>query len=177
MALFNYYDFQIGLAVSKVNEEIEFFTKSEYANEYIIRERVTYLQNRLGMNKPLPRVLSSFDRNGIRREIKKMNIDDYTKDISNMMYELPWKKLKEFHKIAKFDEYVDSLIYDKKVPDKKRKKNRDMLKAELKNGMADKRYAKGKTVIDYNQKKMLIDSISSVYLDPDSNLYEIDWDM
>lgn len=174
---FNYYKFQIEMVRDKLNTEIDFFTSSEFHNEIVVQERIAYLQNRLGSDKPDRKIMSSVDRSGNMREIKKMDLDEYAHDMNILVFDMPWNKLKEVHRIMKIDEYVNNLNYPKKkISEETVAENKLFIKTEIVQGLKDKRFAKNKSVIDYDQKKMQIDSISSVTYNAKHGIYEIDWD-
>ena len=95
---FDYYAFQTSIARKKIEEEIDFYEKSEFKNEILVIDRIKYLKNRLGINIPEQKTVASYDKFGNKREIKKMNLEDYGKDMNIMMFKLPWEKLKEINK-------------------------------------------------------------------------------
>ncbi len=177
MTFFDYYKFQTNIAIEKITEEINFYESCEYHGVLPVTERVIYLRNRLGLNKPNSSMVESFDRYGNKFEVKKMNLDEYAKDMNSLVFNRPWNKLKEFHKIMKIDEYVDNLTYDsKKSSEEKINKNKQYIKDKIIEGLRTKKFTKNKSVIEYDQNKMIIKSISCLDHIKKKNSYEIDWD-
>lgn len=175
---FDFYVYQINMGRKKLNEEINFYESSEYCREYVIAERITYLKSRLGISGYNQKILSSFDRNGNKYEIKKMNLDDYAKDMDIIVFNLPWDKLREIHKTMKIEEYISKLDYPKQKSSKdKINKNKLFLKDEIISGLKNKKFAKNKSTVDYDQVKMEITSISCVVYNKKRDVYEIDWDL
>lgn len=172
---FDYHNFRFQMGVAKIKEEIEFYQNTQY--EILpINEYIAYLKNRIGADRPEFATMTAYDRSGNRYELKKMNLDEYAKDIDMMTFNRPWTKLREFHKIMKIKEFVDSLKYGKNATIKSVEKNKNYLKNELCKGLKTKRFVKNKSVIEYQQEVMKIKSISSVIFNKKTGLYEIDWD-
>lgn len=177
MSNYDYADYRKSSITNKINEEILFYENSEYNADYPIDEYVIYLKNRIGVNKYEPLKPVHYDMHGNRHEIKKMNLDEYSKDMDIIVFKKPWNKLKEFHKIMKIKEYVDSLEYKENKKNRKTKisNNREFLKEELCSGLKDKKFGKGKSEIVYDEENMLITSMSPIKYDRKSNLYKIKW--
>lgn len=178
MSNFDYYTFQINIVIEKINEEIDFYTKSEYANHYPINEYIAYLKQRIGIDKLETTAMMQYDNAGNRREIKKMNLDEYSKDLDILVYKKPWNKLKEFHKIVKIKEFINRLEYNnkKEVNKKQIEKNKKYIKDEICSGLKNKKFGKNKSTIEYDPEPMTITSVSSVWYNKKTGLYEIDWD-
>jgi len=176
MTNFDYYEFQATLAIDKIQEEIAFYEASSYANCYPFRDYLLYLRSRIGIDKPKENSMYRYDGTGNKREIKKMNIDEYSKDIDVMMFNRPWKKLKEFHKIMKIKEFIDILTFGKKAKPKKIAENKKYIQDEICNGLKTKKFNKNKSEIVYDQKNMKIISISCLDFNKKNGLYNIDWD-
>lgn len=170
---FNYYEFQINTVTEKIHEEIDYFEKSEYGNQYPVDEYLIYLKTRIGVNKKEPSFISHYDTSGRRYEMTKMNMDEHGKELDVYVFRKPWTKLKEFHKIMKIKEYVDNLKYSRKCTPKKINENREYLKQELSTGVKDKKFGKNKSEIEYDTEKMMIISISC--LEKKKGLYKVDW--
>lgn len=177
MSNFNYYDYRIKMVTDKINEEIDFYENCDYHDVFIINDYLTYLKNRIGTNKIETTTITHYDNFGNRHEVKKMNMNEYNKDIDNIMFNKPWMKLREFHKIMKIKEYVNNLEYGKKVKEKDILKNKKYLIDEICSGLKNKKFCKNKSEIIYDQKNMSILSISSVDYKKKTGLYEVDWDM
>ncbi len=176
MSNFNYYDYRIKMVTDKINEEINFYENCDYHDVSFITNYLTYLKNRIGTNKIETTTMTHYDNLGNRQEIKKMNMNEYNKDIENIMFNKPWNKLREFHKIMKIKEYVNNLEYSKKVKEKDMIKNKKYLIDEICSGLKNKKFGKNKSEVLYDQKNMSILSISSVDYNKKTNLYELDWD-
>lgn len=173
---FDYYKFQIDCGIEKINEEIEFYTNCSYANIYPINEYLIYLKYRIGIDRIEPTSMNHYDKAGNKCEIKKMNMDEYGKDLNIMVYKKSWTKLREFHKIMKIKEYIDGLTFGKKCKQKDIDKNKKYLKQEICAGLKTKKFGKNKAVVDYDQDKMVITSITCLEYNKKTGLYEIDWD-
>lgn len=172
---FNYYDFRVKMAKKQVNEEIAFFEKNKYGNVAPICEYLTYLRGRLGIDRKDFRPMMRYDGTGNRCEIKKLDMDEYYKDLKVIVFKKPWNKLMEFHKMMKIKEFIDDLGYGKKVNKNRKIRNRIHLKREICNGVRDKKFGKNKSIVEYDPKNMVIESISCLIFDKRSGLYEVDW--
>jgi hypothetical protein len=176
MTNFDYYKFRIENVTKKINEEIAFYENDSRFKDLPIALYLTYLKSRVGMDKIEYPSITHYDTSGHKHEIKKMNIDEYVKDMDINTFSRPWMKLREIHRIMKIKEFVDTLEYHKKTKESKIMKNRDYLKNELCLGLKSKKFGKKKSVIDYHQESMLIVSISCIDYNKKTLLYEIDWD-
>lgn len=174
---FDYYNFQRNSVIEIITNEIEFYENSEYHNLYPINDYLTYLKNRIGIDKPIIMPLVRYDGIGNRCEIKKMDLDEYVKDMDVYVFKKQWQKLREFHKIMKIKEWVDSLPFNEKNTLGTVQENKDYLKTELCNGLKTKKFCKGKCKIIYDTEKMKIVSISSVVYNKKRGLYAIKWDI
>ena len=173
---FNYYDFQFKMVVDKINEEIDFFDHYEFSKCYPFNEYLTYLKGRIGIDRIEQKTMSYQDNSGNKHEIKKMNMDEYGKDLDVYVYKRPWNKLKEFHKIIKIKEFVDNLTFGKKCKPKEIEKNKKYLKDEICNGLKNKKFGKNKAEVTYDSQNMVIISISCLDYNKKKGLYEIDWE-
>ena len=177
MALFDYYTFQTNLAIERINEEINFFEQCDYNRVPLITDHIAYLKTRLGGNKYNSLTVTSFDKEGNKREIKKMNLDEYTKDMNTISFNRPWNKLREIHKIMKITEFADALKYKNNLSATKIEKNKLYVRDGIIEGLKMKKFLKNKSVIDYDCTKMMIISISSLVYNKKRHLYEINWDL
>lgn len=171
MALFDYYSFQTKLAIEKINEETQFYKNSEYAGLPFINDYVTYLETRVGKQS---KTNYKFNFTANRPVVKKMDMDEYAKDMQELAFARPWNKLKEVHRVMKITEFVDGLKYksNSKNPDK----NRQYLKDELIDGVKTKKFTKNKNVIEYDEANMCITSMDCVYYNKKKHKYEIEWE-
>lgn len=178
MSNFDYYNFRIKNVIDKINKEIKFYENCEYAKIYPLNEYIEYLKSRLGMDKKNEvNAMTQYDNMGNKREIKKMNLDEYTKDMDILVFSRPWNKLKIFHKMMKIKEYVNSLEYQKKVDEKKIIKNREYILKEISNGLNNKKFGKNKAEVIYDPESRMILSISCLSYNKKTKLYEVDWDL
>lgn len=175
MSNFDYYGFRIKTVTNKISEEILFFEGTEYAKVPPINKYLLYLKNRIGADRVDDRPMAHYDNLGNRFEIKKLNMDEYAKDMDAMVFKKPWNKLKEFHKTMKIKEFVNGLVYGKIAKPKDIAKNREYLRNEICGGLKTKKFSKNKSEIMYDQDKMCIQSISSLSFNKKTGLYEIDW--
>uniref|UniRef100_A0A6C0LS21 Uncharacterized protein n=1 Tax=viral metagenome TaxID=1070528 RepID=A0A6C0LS21_9ZZZZ len=172
---FDYYKFQQKITINKIHEELTFYEKSEYKDYPEIREYITYLRSRIGLDKQQINIpIITGDINGNEFEVKHMNIDEYNKDMDKISFERPWIKLKPFHKIMKIKEFVNSLTYSNKISNDKMKDNREYISSTLIEGLSNKKFRKGASIITYNENLMKIMEISCVSCNK-KGLYEIDW--
>lgn len=174
---FDYYNFRIKFVTEKINGEITFYEKCEYGKIYPVKDYLSYLKGRLGKDKYEMSTMTHYDGAGNKCEIKKMILDEYTKDMDIFVYKRPWNKLREFHKNMKIKEFINDLKYDKKTKPKDVSKNREYLIKEICFGLKNKKFGKNKSEIIYDQEKMKIISISCLEFNKKIGLYEIDWDL
>jgi hypothetical protein len=176
---YDYYAFQTNRTINKINEEVEFYENCEFNKVPFITDYVVYLKTRLGANRPIQNTgpITIIDKSGNRKEIKKMNMDEYNKDMVNTTFGCIWSKLKPVHKMMKINEFVEGLKYDsKKISQEKINKNKESIKEQVIAGLTEKRFLKNGSIIDYDQKKMCINTISCVIHNKKKHLYEVDWD-
>lgn len=159
---FDYYNFQIKYVTEKINKEIDFYQKSEFNDVYPFDEYLIYLKNRLGIDKE-----EKYNYNYGKAEFQKMNLDEYSKDMDILVFQKPWNKLREFHKIMKIKEYIDNLVI--------KKQNKKYLKDELEKGLKEKRFTKNKSSVIYDSENMIIEEISCMIYNKKSKTYTIDW--
>lgn len=167
---FDYYAFREVRIRSKINEELNLYEQGDFAdlkdlpplNQYI-----SYLKTRIGTNTK-----NKYKNNA--RPHEHLSMIEYGKDLDILVYQRPWNKLKNIHKIAKIKEYINNMEYDKGTPEQIEKNKTDLIE-QLSEGLTSKRFVKGKSVIEYDQGEMIITEISCVSLGK-KGLYEIDWD-
>jgi hypothetical protein len=176
MSNFDYYNFRIKFVTEKINEEIAFYENCAFYNLHPVKEYLLYLKGRLGMDKLEINTMTHYDNAGNKCEIKKMNLDEHVKDLDIYVFQKPWNKLREFHKIMKVKEFIDGLKFGKKAKANDIIKNKEYLKKEICSGFKNKKFCKNKSEVVYDQKKMIITSISCMDFNKKTGLYEIDWD-
>ena len=177
MTSFDYYDFRKKNAVAKINEEIAFYENCIYSKSYPVNQYLLYLRNRIGMDKIESATITHYDGAGNKKEIQKMNMDEYVKDMDIYIFSRPWIRLKEIHKTMKIKEFIEGLVYSKKLKESTIAKNKEYLKKEICLGVKTKKFGKHKSIIDYDEKNMNILSISCIDYNKKKRLYEIDWDI
>ena len=173
MNTFDYYKFQTQYVIPKINEEINFYQQSGFDKTLPISEYIFYLKTRLGIDKLEKNMNNEYYK---KYDIKKLDIDEYGKNMDVISFKKPWSRLREYHKIMKIKEFVDKLEYDKKSKKKNIDQNKEFIKQELINGIKNKKFNKKKNEIEYNISEMKIDSISCLDYDSNKGLYEINWD-
>lgn len=176
MTNFDYYSYRLNYATNTINKEIEFYANVEQANTPLIINYRNYLEIRIGKNRYEYSTISHIDARGNRQELRKMNFDEYSKDIDIMMFKKPWNKLKLFHKIMKIKDYIGKLNYNIKLDMKTIEANKKEIIDEISLGLQEKKFIKNKSNIDYDIQKMEITSISCLDYDKKKKLYYIDWD-
>jgi hypothetical protein len=175
MTNFDYYNFRINMVTEKINEEIKFYLECEYHDTIPIQKYITYLKDRLGMNRQENIPITCYDKSGNKYEMKKMNLDEYTKDMDIYVFKKPWNKLREFHKKMKIKEYIDNLEYHANTDIEQVKKNRQYLINALIGGLKTKRFIKNKDEILYDSEQMKIISVSCLIISKKTKLYHIMW--
>jgi hypothetical protein len=171
---FDYYNFHIKSVTSKINKEIAFYENCGYNNIPPLKEYLEYLKSRIGLDRQTKNPNARIVNTGMYT-IRKMDLNEYVKDMDILTFRKPWNKLREFHKLMKINEYVDHLHYDDKIGKKKVEKNKKYLKKYLCSGIRDKKFGKNKCEIVYDEKAMTIVSISCLIYDKKTGLYMIDW--
>ncbi|ANB50658.1 hypothetical protein [Powai lake megavirus] len=173
MANFDYYNYRIGTVTDVIKKELDFYSKSDFANQYPLDEYISYLKKRIGCDRY---VSTNTYYDNSQTEMKKMNLDEYGKDMDAMVYKKPWNKLKEFHKIMKIKEYINKLTYGEKINNIDMENNKEFIIKEIILGLKSKRFNKNKSEIVYDYEKMEITSISCLDYNKKKGIYEIDWD-
>ncbi|AEX61712.1 hypothetical protein mvi_514 [Megavirus vitis] len=173
MANFNYYDYRISTVTNDIKKELEFYLKSDFANQYPLDQYIFDLKKRIGCDR-YESSKTYYDNS--QTEMKKMNLDEYGKDMDAMVYKKPWNKLKEFHKIMKIKEYINKLTYVKKITNSDMENNKESLIKEIILGLKSKKFNKNKSEIIYDYEKMEITSMSCLDYNKKKGIYVIDWD-
>lgn len=176
MTTFDYYSFRIKNVSDKITEEITFYENCEYVGVPPLNKYLVYLKCRLGIDKQEMTTMMHYDGAGNKCEIKKMNLDEYAKDMDIYMFKRPWNKLREFHKIMKIKEYVDTLKFGKNADKQDIIRNKEFLKKEICDGIKNKKFGKNKSEVTYDEEKMVITAISSLDFNKKNGIYDIDWD-
>lgn len=176
MTNFDYHTFRIKNVSDKINKEISFYENSGYSEIYPINEYIQYLKSRLGIDKNEVTIIMQYDTKGNKRELKKMDINEYYKDMDILVFAKPWNKLKPIHKTMKIKEYINSLEYHKSAKSNQVAKNKEFLIKEICDGLTNKKFGKNKSEIVYDPKTMTILDISCLSYNKKTKLYEIDWD-
>ena len=131
---------------------------------------------RISTNRPVTSHVKHYDKAGNSCEIKKMNRDEYLKDIDILTYTKPWNKLKDVHKMSKIKEFINKLEYGKKVKTNEIIQNKEHLIKTIYEGLKNKQFGKNKNQIEYDQENMSITSISCIDYNQKKGTYDIDWD-
>lgn len=173
MGNFDYYTYHIKSVTNKINQEIIFYENCEYKDVPFVKEYLSYLKNRIGLDKQIKN--TSTKNNMGNYTIKKLDLNEYVKDMDILTFKKPWCKLREFHKLMKIREYVENLNYGK-IGKKRIEENRRYIKEELCLGIKSKKFGKNKCEIIYDKESMSIKSISCLKFDSKTGLYKIDWD-
>jgi hypothetical protein len=173
---FNYYEFRENKLRKNIEEEIQFFGNHSMSQAPNIKEYLEYLQTRIHGKKPQHSTNKLFFNPKFHSQREKMVLDEHCKDLDTITFKKPWNKLKEFHKIMKFKEFINELKYKKNTKKDLIMRNKNTLVEELIFGMHNKKFCKGGTEINYNSDKMKIESISCISYNKKDNFYEIEWD-
>lgn len=170
---FDYYTHLERSITKDVTTEIQFYQNNHLTDMYFVADYVKYLGNRI-YNVDLV-CINKYDKFGGQIEMKKMNVNEYSKDLDLLVYKREWVKLKEFHKKKKIMEYINNLPYDPSISQQAIAKNRKFLFNAISKGMLMKRFKKGHNTINYNKAKMQIDSIECIVIDDDTKTYKVEW--
>ncbi|BCS83222.1 hypothetical protein QLL95_gp0901 [Cotonvirus japonicus] len=176
MSHFDYYKSRIDYVTKKINEEINFYSLSEYHAIDPLSSYVLYLKARIGKDKQEYTTMIHTDNQGNKHEMKKMDTDEYASYINIIMFKKPWNKLRKYHKIMKIKKFIDDLKYDNKIKSEIILKNKQYITEEIISGLDSKKFGKNKGEIIYDQDKMEITSISCLDYNKKKKIYEIDWD-
>lgn len=173
---FNYYQFRITLVKENIDKEISFYEKSDLRSIHPISDYVNYLKGRIASDSYLPSTIKYYDKSGNMVERNTMDTEVFFKDMDIKVFKKPWSKLRIIHKILKVKEFIGNLQYRGKLSESKIKKNKKYLIEEISDGLKNKKFVKNKSEVDYDEKKMVITSISCLAYNKKKDEYEIDWD-
>jgi len=169
--IFDYDKFHREFVIDVIKKEINLYEKSAYHEIEIFSQYICYLKNRIGEGVRTKDSKYKYPLNKL--EYKKMNLEEYSKDIDVIIYDKPWKKLKEFHKIYKIKEFIKGLKYRVKISSDKIEKNREKIEKELISGVKEKRLNRGRINIEYID--MQIKKINILRYDKKKGIYYLDW--
>lgn len=173
---FDYYQYQEVSTINKIKLEIEFYEKSAYKDAKPIKEYLEYLRARIQRDKYNYSVVTRTDPFGVRHEIKKMDLDEYESDRQAAMFNHPWNKLREFHKIMKIKEFINNLPYPPKAKPDSVEKNKVKLIKDICEGLKTKKFGRNKSEIVYDKDAMVIQSISCLELTKKTGMYCVEWE-
>jgi alpha-glucuronidase len=172
---FDYHGFQQQLVKDKVQAEISFFAETPYVKISPFSDHILYLSNRIGLNRYDRKDKIIKDIKGNDLVLKKMNFDEHRQKMTTLVFQKDWAKLKPVHRELKIKEYCDKLKYSKKIEVEKVNKNRERIYKKLLDGLANKKFVKGKNEIAYDKITMKITDISCL-VKKDSGLYKVKFD-
>jgi hypothetical protein len=175
MSEFDYYNFRVKYASDIIEDEIKYYTSHNSVCIEEIRNYVNYLRMRIGIDKIESRVVIQYDKSGNSREIKKMNIQEHSKDMDLLEYKKPWIRLQKFHKNSKIKEYIETLTYDESLSNDDILKNKEYLRSAIMIGINDKKFGKGKNEIIYDIDSMKILSIDAIVYHKKRKIYKVEF--
>ena len=167
------YEYRVEVITENINKEIDFYKNCEYKDYPIVAEYITYLENRLFGNQ---KVTARSKYNNMTSRYEKMDINEYAKDLYVMTYKKPWRKLKDFHKIMKVKDYVNTLEYPDSISADDIYSNREKIIQEITEGINNKKFIKNKNGIIYDEANMKIESIGCLYFNKKKKIYYIEWE-
>lgn len=170
---FDYQKFREDKLVTKVNDEIKFYSESDYCEDYPVKNYIDYLKDRIGVGPLTTKPYTSYYTQNTNT-FKTMVMDEYSKDMDIHAFARPWKGLREIHRITKITEFVNALEYktqNKVAIDK----NRQLVIKELCEGLKAKRFVKNKNTIEYDETEMRIVAISCLEKKK-NNFYTVAWE-
>lgn len=172
---YDYESFRKQYVTAKIEEEIDFMKQHDIFTIEPFNLYLAYTMGRIGVANANPKDIPIYDELGNMSVIQKMDPEEYLSSLDTKIYQRPWVKLKDCHRIIKFKEYVDELPYPNKTSKRKIEKNKTYLKQELQQGLAEKRFSNRKATVEYDQDEMRVIGISSVSLDKKKGIYKIHW--
>lgn len=110
--------------------------------------------------------LETFDDEAVDTE-NKMEIKHVYDEITKLMFQKPWNKLPEIHKILKVKEFVNQLI---QLNDKKSQKKKKKLLEKLVNGIRKRELTK-KNTVEYDSKNACIIKINKLEYNEEKKVY------
>ena len=171
---FDYYEFRIRTVKNRIAYELNFMENSRLSTIEPFLSYTEYIKNRIGLDKVDPKDIHIYDDKGNLSIMQKID-KDYLIEQNDNTYSQPWKKLRQFHREHKITEYIDKLKYSKKIPKKTVTENKKYIKDKILWGLKNKCFCKNKSIIDYDQKLMIILSISCIKLNKKTQLYDVNW--
>jgi hypothetical protein len=91
------------------------------------------------------------------------------------IFQLEWKKLKEYHKVLQVRKFIAALEYPEIATEEEIAANRAEMEDQICLGLTSSKFVKKKSTIEYKPEKMKISWISCLDLDEETGLYQIDW--
>lgn len=170
---FDYYSFLENKITNDVKNEIEYYSNCSLKDFILTREHIRYLEGRI-RNVDVVK-LNKCDRYGGQTEMHKMNVEEHSKELDNMIYKRDWSKLNIFHKKKKITEYVEKLEYSDLFTPSEIEKNKKYLIENIFEGLNNKKFNKNQNVIEYDSEKMEITLIDCIVKDEKNNKYRISW--
>lgn len=167
---FDYYSFRLKLVTDTIITEADFYQKNDYATIHQVNTYIHYLKNRIGTDREVRSTIVR-DNAGNKKEIKKMDMNEYYRKMDHTTFNKQWSRLKEFHKIMKIKEYVYSLHHNSQ----KNIDHQNALIEQLCVGLKEKKFAKKKHQIVYDNVAMVIVNINVLHYNEDTQKYEINW--
>lgn len=170
--IFDYFELRRQEITNGIALEIDFYKKCKHYDISIVSEYVDYLEQRTGQKKKV----NLRENTETEQEYQKIDMNNHYKSMEVVIYRKPWSKLRDQHKNAKINEYVESLFYDKNIVHEDIiTVNKNKLKKTLcSEGVDKKLFIKDSSIIKYNQDAMKIESINCVVLLP-KGTYDVKW--
>jgi len=161
----DYYDYQKKNISDRIKKEMDLLKKSPHM-AYSALHKAYYSYLKLRINYETSGNVKM--KNITKLEELKPSIQG---DIQKTLYDKPWHRLKETHKLIKFREFVEKLEYKKP-----NLKNKAKVLKELLYGLKEKRYGQSKVQVEYDQDKMEIVSVQCLSYSKKRNMWIVTWE-
>lgn len=130
-----------------------------------------YLRNRIKLDQK--EANTAYNRG--RVTTVNSDLQAHRQKLEMRVYQLEWKKLKEYHKVLQVRKFVAALEYSELPSEEEIVANRKEIEAQICTGLTSSKFVKKKSTIEYDSDAMMITWISCLQLDEETGLYHIDW--
>jgi len=168
-----------------INYELNFLKKSIkkrlWNNDYF-KGRINELQVELNHRNAKPilkdnKIVYQLDTSGKKPKIMEVQTNEFENYETELVYQKPWQRLKDFHRLVKIKEFVDELEYPDDADESKVASNKKRILAKLDDAMKDKKFnnARKNSQIVYDPKQMKITAITCLEFDKKKKKYRIEF--
>jgi len=174
MSQFDYSAHRIGKIRAQIMQELEELKELPHYYHPDMQKYVAYLRARVKLDQ---KESNAKYRAASSTSAINTDLELHRKKLERRIYQVEWKKLKEYHKVLQVRKFVAALKYPTSgVTLEQIAENREMVEKTIVLGLTTSRFVKKKSTIHYNELEMRITSISCLELDDDLGLYVVNWD-